>query len=44
MDTSGFQVSDLDDVEIYWEDDQLDVDAAFTPGINTVFYRQRFTT
>ena len=29
MDTSGYQVSDLDDVEFYWGNDQLDVDAVF---------------
>ena len=28
IETSGYQVSaDLDDVELYWEKDQLDVDA-----------------
>ena len=34
MDTSGYQVSDVDDVEFYWESDQLDVDAdaVFRPG------------
>ena len=36
LDTSGYQVSaDLDDVEFYWENDQLDVDAVFIPGIDT---------
>ena len=36
MDTNGCQVSaDLDDVELYWENDQLDVDAVFRPGIDT---------
>ena len=41
MDTSGYQVSgaDLDDVEFYWEKDQLDVDAVFRPSINTTFPR-----
>ena len=30
LDTSGYQVSaDLDDVEVYWENDQLDEDAVF---------------
>ena len=29
--------ADLDDVEIYWEKDQLDVDAVFRPGIGTRF-------
>ena len=38
LDTSGYQVSaDLDDVEFYWEDDQLDLDAVFRPGIDTPF-------
>ena len=39
MDTSGNQVSaaDLDDVEIYWQKDQLDVDAVFRRGIGTPF-------
>ena len=30
MDTSVYQVSaDLNDIKFYWENDQLDVDAAF---------------
>ena len=34
LDTSGYQVSaHLDDVEFYWENDQLDVDAVFRPVI-----------
>ena len=37
MDTSGNQVSDLDDVDIYWDNDQLDADAFFVPGIDTLF-------
>ena len=37
MDTSVYQVSDLDDVEFYWENDQKDVDAVFRPGIDTPF-------
>ena len=39
LDTSGCQVSaaDLDDVEFYCEIDQLDLDAAFGPGIDTPF-------
>ena len=35
MDTSGFQVSDLDDAEFYWKNDQLELGAVFGPGINT---------
>ena len=38
MDTSGYQVSaDLHDVDFYWENDQLDVDITFRPGIDTPF-------
>ena len=35
MDTSGNQVSDLDDLEFSWENDQLDLDAVFKPGVDT---------
>ena len=36
LDTSGYQVSaDLDDVEFYCQNDQLDVDAVSRPGIDT---------
>ena len=39
LDTSGYQVSaaDLDDVDFFWENDQLDVDAVFRPSIDTPF-------
>ena len=38
MNTSGYQVSaDLDDVDFYFEKDQLDVNAVFRPGIDTPF-------
>ena len=38
MDTSGYQVSaDMDDVGFYRENDQLDVDAVFRPGIDIPF-------
>ena len=38
LDTSGYQVSaDLDDVEFYRQNDQLDIDSVFQPGINTPF-------
>ena len=29
--------ADLEDVDFYWENDQLDVDAVFRPGIDTPF-------
>ena len=37
MDTNGYQVSDLDNVEFYLEKDQLDVEASFRPRIDTLF-------
>ena len=38
LDTSGLQVyADLDDVEFYWENDQLDVHAVFRSGYDTPF-------
>ena len=37
MDTRGYQVSDLGDVEFYWENAQLHVDAVFIPGIDNPF-------
>ena len=34
----GCQVfADLDDVDFYWENDQLDLGAVFRPGIDTLF-------
>ena len=42
LDTSGYQVSDLNDVEFYWENDQLDVDSVFRPGIDTPFSPSTF--
>ena len=35
LDTSSYQVSDLEDIEFNWEKDQLDLDAVFRPGIDT---------
>ena len=38
LDTIGYQLSvDLDDDEFQWENDQLEVDALFRPGIDTPF-------
>ena len=37
MDTGGFQMFDLYDVEFYWENNQLDVDAVFRPRIDILF-------
>ena len=36
LDTSSYQVSDLEDIEFNWENDQLD--AVFRPGIDTPFF------
>ena len=35
MDTSGYQVSDLEDFEFHWEDTALNIDAVRRPGIDT---------
>ena len=37
LDTSSYQVSDLEDIEFNWENDQLDLDAVFRPGKDTPF-------
>ena len=37
VDTSSYQVSDLEDIEFNWEDTQLDMDAVFRPGRDTPF-------
>ena len=37
LDTSSYQVSDLEYIEFNWEESQLDMDAVFRPGIDTSF-------
>ena len=37
LDTSRYQVSDLEDIEFNWENSQLHMDAVFKPGIDTPF-------
>ena len=37
LDTSSYQVSDLEDIEFNWENSQLNMDAVFRPGIDTPF-------
>ena len=37
MDTSSYQVSDLEDIEFNWENSQLDMDTVLGPGIDTPF-------
>ena len=44
MNKSRYQVSNPENVEIYWEIDQLDVDAVYRPGVITPFEQQRLTT
>ena len=43
LDTSRYQVSDLEDIEFNWENSQLDMDAVFRPGIDTPFLQQHLT-
>ena len=42
MDTSGYQVLDLDDVDFYLEKDELHVNAVFIPGTDTTFSPSTF--
>ena len=37
LDTSSYQVSDLEDIEFNWENSQLDMDSVFIPGIDSPF-------
>ena len=37
MDTNGYQVCDLDDVEFYWEKHQLVIDVFFRTDIDITF-------
>ena len=37
LDTSSYQVSDLEDIELKWENSQLDMDSVFKPGKHTPF-------
>ena len=42
LDTSSYQVSDLEYIEFNWEKSQLDVDAVFRPGTDTHFSKTTF--
>ena len=42
MDTSGYQVSNREDMEFHWEDPDLNFDAVFRPGIKTHFTPSTF--
>ena len=37
LDTSRYQLTDLEDIEFNWENSRLDMDAVFRPGIDTSF-------
>ena len=37
LDTSSYEVSDLEDIEFNWENSQLDMDTVFRPGIDNPF-------
>ena len=37
LDTSSYQVSDLEDIEFNWKNSQLDMDSVFRPGIDAPF-------
>ena len=37
LDSSSYQVSDLEDIEFNWEISQMDMDTVFRPGIDTLF-------
>ena len=37
LDTSSYQVSNLEDIEFNWENSQFDMDAVFRPGKDTPF-------
>ena len=36
-DTSGYELSDLEDIEFSWEDPAVDMDSVYRPGIDTTF-------
>ena len=37
LDTSSYQLTDLEDIEFNWENSQLEMDAVFRPGVDTPF-------
>ena len=43
LDTSSYQVSDLEDIELNWENSQLYLDTVFRPGIDTPFLQLHLT-
>ena len=43
LDASSYQVSDLEDIELNWENSQLEMDAVLRPGIDTPSLQQYLT-
>ena len=43
LDTSSYQVSELEDIEFNWENSQLDMDAVFRPGKTPPFLQLQLT-
>ena len=39
VDTRGYELSDLDDIDLFWEKPQSEVDAVFRPGIGPISSR-----
>ena len=42
MDTSGYQMSDLEQIEFHWEDPDLNTDAVLRPGVDIPFSPSNF--
>ena len=42
MGTSGYQLSILEDIKFHWEDPDLNMDAVFRPGKDTLFPTSTF--
>ena len=44
MDTTGYELSDLEDIKFFWENPQVELDAVFRPGKKLPFHQQAATT
>ena len=42
MDTSGYQLSDLEDIEFHWENPSMNLAAVFQPGLYAPFSASSF--